>query len=411
VQLREVSQPVAAGLVTATVGFTSSFAVVLAGVTAVGASEREAASALLVLSVTMGLAAVALGLRYRMPISIAWSTPGAALLVTTGALDGGFATAVGAFALCGALLVLTGLVPALRAAVTAIPPALANALLAGALVSLCLAPVTAVVDEPAAAVPVVLVWAVLTRVARTWAVPGALAAALVAIAAVHDGPLRTYALAPQLALVGPRLDVAAVALGVGLYIVTMASQNIPGVAVLSTFGYRAPLRPALLVTGAGTLAGSVFGGHAINLAAISAALAAGPDAHPDPDRRWIASVTAGAAYIVMGCGAGVVTSVAALAPPGLVEAVAGLALLGTLGAALSGALADPRHRDAAVATFVVMVSGVSVAGIGAACWALVAGFALLLLLRQPRGRDRPGGARLQGDQDRPDRGPDAQGDP
>lgn len=381
-QLSAYSQPVAAGIVTAIVGFSSSFAVVLAGVRAVGAGEAQAASALLVLSVTMGLAAIGLGLRYRMPISIAWSTPGAALLVSTGSLDDGFAAAVGGFAICGALLFLTGVVPALRAAVTAIPSALANALLAGALVTLCLSPVDAVVDDPAAAVPVVLAWALLTRFARKWAVPGALATALVVIAISHDGALRADALAPQLAVVAPHVDLQGITLGVGLYIVTMASQNIPGVAVLSTFGYRAPLRPALIVTGAGTALGSVFGGHAINLAAISAALCAGPDADPDPDRRWIASVTAGIAYIVLGCGAGLVTSIAGIAPPGLIEAVAGLALLGTLGAALAGALADPTQRDAAVATFVVMVSGVSVLGIGSACWALVAGLALLVILRR-----------------------------
>lgn len=382
VQLRTYSQPVAAGLVTAIVGFTSSFAVVLAGLRAVGASEAQAASALLVLSVTMGLAAIGLGLRYRMPISIAWSTPGAALLVSTGGLDGGFAAAVGGFAICGALLLLTGVVPALRAAVTAIPSSLANALLAGALLTLCLSPVYAVVEDPEAAVPVVLAWALLTRFARKWAVPGALSTALVVIAFSHDGTLRADALAPQLAVVAPSITVPALTLGVGLYIVTMASQNIPGVAVLSTFGYRAPLRPALIVTGAGTALGSMFGGHAINLAAISAALCAGPDADPDPDRRWIASVSAGVAYILLGCGAGLVTSVAGIAPPGLIEAVAGLALLGTLGAALAGALSDPTQRDAAVATFAVMVSGVSVLGIGSACWALVAGLGLLMILRR-----------------------------
>lgn len=381
-QLRAYSQPVAAGLVTAIVGFTSSFAVVLAGLRAVGADEAQAASALLVLCVTMGLAAIGLGLRYRIPISIAWSTPGAALLVSSGGLDGGFAAAVGGFAICGVLLFLTGVVPALRAAVTAIPSSLANALLAGALLSLCLSPVQAVVSDPAAAVPVVLVWALLTRFARKWAVPGALATALAAIAFSHDGPLRADALTPQLTLVTPHLSLQAITLGLGLYIVTMASQNIPGVAVLSTFGYHAPLRPALIVTGAGTTLGSVFGAHAINLAAISAALCAGPDADPDADRRWIASVTAGVAYIGLGCGAGLVTSVAGIAPPGLIEAVAGLALLGTLGAALAGALSDPTQRDAAVATFAVMVSGVSVLGIGSACWALGAGLALLLILRR-----------------------------
>jgi benzoate membrane transport protein len=380
-----LAQPIAAGVVTAIVGFTSSFAVVIAGLRAVGASDRQAASGLFALCLTMGAAAILLGLRYRMPISVAWSTPGAALLVSTGRLPHGFATAIGGFALCGALLLLTGLVPALRAAVGAIPSALANALLAGALLSLCLAPVHSVVSDPAAGAPVVLTWAVLTRVARKWAVPGAMAVALAAVALSRHGPLPTRSLSPALALVAPHLNLQAITLGLALYIVTMASQNIPGVAVLAGFGYTAPMRPALVVTGVGTVLGAPLGGHAINLAAISAALCAGPDAEPDPDRRWIASVTAGCAYIVLGCGAGLVTSVASIAPAGLIEAVAGLALLGTLGGALSTALSDPAYRDGAVATFVVMVSGISVAGIGSACWALLVGIALLLVLRwRPR---------------------------
>ena len=382
-----LTQPIVAGLITATVGFTSSFAVVLAGLHAVGASDKQAASGLLVLCLTMGGAAVLLGLRYRMPISIAWSTPGAALLVSTGLLPGGFASAVCAFAVCGGLLLLTGVLPPLRRAVEAIPSALANALLAGALLGLCLAPVHSVVDDPAAGIPVVLTWAVLSAVARRWAVPGAMLTAILVIAISHSGPLPTSDLIPALSFQSAQVNLQAITLGLALYIVTMASQNIPGVAVLSTFGYTAPMRPALVVTGAGTALGASLGGHAINLAAISAALCAGPDAEPDPERRWIASVTAGGAYIVFGCAAGLVASLAAIAPAGLIEAVAGLALLGTLGASISAAMSDPGTREPAVATFVVMVSGIAVGGIGAACWALLAGLALMLVLRVrlPRG--------------------------
>jgi benzoate membrane transport protein len=378
------AQAVIAGFITATVGFSSSFAVVLTGLHAVGADPGQAASGLFVLCLTMGVAAIALSLRYRLPISIAWSTPGAALLASSGHLDHGFHSAITAFLLCGALLVLTGVLTPLRRLVNAIPAPIANALLAGALLELCVAPVHAVVHDAAAALPVVIVWAVLTRVNRRWAVPGAMGTALIAIALSHHPALQTNALAPHLVVTGSHLDLQAITLGFALYIVTMASQNIPGVAVLSTFGYRAPLRAALVTTGGGTLLGAAFGGHAINLAAISAALCAGPDAHPDKSRRWIASSTAGAVYVMFGCAAGVVTAIAAIAPTGLIEAVAGLALLPTLGAALASALEDLEYRDAAVATFAVMVSGISVAGIGSACWALLAGIVIAQINRVRR---------------------------
>ena len=172
----------------------------------------------------------------------------------------------------------------------------------------------------------------------------------------------------------------------------MASQNIPGISVLASFGYRAPLRPSLVATGAATVAGAPFGAHAINLAAITAALAAGPDAHPDPRRRWIASASGGAAYLVLGVAAGAATTLVAIAPPGLIEAVAGLALFGALGGALAAAAADAERREAAVVTFVVSASAITAAGISAPFWGLVAGLAYLGLQRvRPARRAPPDG--------------------
>jgi benzoate membrane transport protein len=162
----------------------------------------------------------------------------------------------------------------------------------------------------------------------------------------------------------------------------MASQNIPGTAVLRTFGYEPDLRPVLSTTGAASIAAAPFGGFAVNLAAITAALVAGPDAHPDPRRRWIASVAGGAAYFVLGLGAAFATAFVAASPPLLIEAVAGLALLGALGAALSAAMSDPETREAATITFAVTASGITALGIGGAFWGLVAGLALLLVLRR-----------------------------
>jgi benzoate membrane transport protein len=376
-----VVQPVLAGIVTALVGFASSFAVVLAGLRAVGADEQQATSGLLALCLVMGATAVTLGLRLRMPISIAWSTPGAALLATTGPVAGGFRAAVGAFLVTGVLILVVGFVPTLGRWIAAIPSPVASAMLAGVLLDLCLAPVHAVVEVPELAVPVVLTWAVLSRVARRWAVPAALVAAVAALALAGPGAsLAGVGLRPGLTVTPPAFTVSAVvSIALPLFLVTMASQNVPGMAVLAGYGYHPPLRPLLAGTGLATAAAAPLGGHAVNLAAITAALAAGPDADPDPARRWIASVTAGAGMVVLGLTAGLATALVALSPPVLIEAVAGLALLGALASALAAAVAAPDGREAAAVTFVVTASGIGVLGVGAAFWGLVAGGLMLLL--------------------------------
>jgi benzoate membrane transport protein len=375
-------QPVLAGVVTAVVGFASSFAVVLTGLRAAGADERQAASGLLVLCLTCGLLSLVLGLCHRIPIGIAWSTPGAALLISSGLPPGGFPAAVGAFLVCGVLVVVAGLMPAVGRLIALIPVPIASAMLAGVLVELCLAPVRALAEVPLLAAPVIAVWALVGRFARTWAVPAALVAATVAIGLT--GPsLGDVALAPAFVWTTPTFDLATVVgLGVPLFLVTMASQNVPGAAVLAQYGYRAPMRPILTTTGLATIASAPFGGHAVNLAAISAALAAGPDAHPDPRRRFIASVTAGVGLAVLGLGAGLATALLVLSPPVLIEAVAGLALLGALAGALSSAVSEPDRREAAAITFVVTAAGVGFLSIGAAFWGLLAGVGMNLLHRR-----------------------------
>jgi benzoate membrane transport protein len=379
------STPYVAGVVCAAVGFSSAFTVVLAGLRGVGADEHEAASGLLTVSVLMGILAIWLGLRTRMPISIAWSTPGAALLATAGPLTGGYAAATGAFILCGVLIVLAGLSGRLARVIAAIPLPLASAMLAGVVFPLCVAPVHAIVQIPDVAAPVIATWLILTRVARRWAVPAALVAAIVAVIVSEHPDLSGYTLTPALTFTTPSFHLAALlGVGVPLFIVTMASQNVPGMGVLRAFGYRPALRPILLSTGGATAAGAVFGGFAVNLAAISAALVAGPDGGEDRSRRWIGSVTAGCIYIVLGLGAALATAFVASSPPLLVEAVAGLALLGTLAGALTTALADPEFREAAIVTFVVPASGMTAFGISGSFWGLVAGAGVLALHGWPR---------------------------
>ena len=376
----ERSQPLVAGLISGLVGFMGAFAVVLAGLRAVGATEEQAASGLLVLSVSMGLVGIALSVRARTPIAVAWSTPGAALLVTTGVPEGGWPAAVGAFAVCGVLLALAGLWRPLGRLIAAIPAPIASAMLAGVLLTVCLAPARAAAESPAEALPVIAAWLLLWRLRPRWAVPGALLA--LAVVMVVGGSSVDGRLAPSLDATRPVFELSAVVrLAIPLFLVTMASQNVTGMAVLQSFGYRPDLRPVLLSTGLATSLIAPFGGHAINLAAITQALAAGPDAGPDTSRRWIAAATNGATVVVLGLGAGLATALASAAPAGLVDAVAGLALLGALTSSLAVALADTPDRDAAVITLVVAASAITVAGISAPFWGLVAGLGVRGLRR------------------------------
>ena len=383
---RDGGTHLAAGVVTALVGFTSAFAVVLGGLRAVGATPAQAASGLLAVTLAMGAATVLLAWRTRLPITVAWSTPGAALLATTGTAAGGWPEAVAGFVLCGVLLAAVGLWRRLERWVRLIPVPLANAMLAGVLVDLCLQPVLAVAERPLLVGPVVVVWLVLLRLAPRWATPAAIGLA-VAIAVASPGvrALDTSDLLPSLTWTTPQPSWSAVvSVAVPLFVVTMASQNIPGVAVLAGFGYAAPLRRVMLVTGAGTVLAAPFGGHAINLAAISAALAAGPEGGPDPRRRWRAAVVAGCGYVVLAVASAAVAAVALAAPAGLIAAAAGLALVGTLTASLGAAFGPAGHREAAAVTFLVTVSGVGVGGVSAAFWGLLAGIAVHLTLRAAR---------------------------
>jgi len=390
-----VSQPVTAGILTALVGFTSSSAVVLTGLRAVGASPADAASGLLALCAVQGVMMIWLGHRHRIPLVAAWSTPGAALLASTGVVQGGWPAAVGAFLVVAGLIVLTGLWPRLGRLIAAIPTPIAQAMLAGIVLELCLAPVRGFGSHPWAVGPILLTWLVLLRLAPKWAVPAAFLATLVVVAidVARNGGAHG-ALLPHLDMTMPAFTGAGLlSIAIPLYIVTMAGQNIPGVAVMASYGYEVPWRETMAVTGLATAATATFGGHALNLAAITASLSASPDADPSPARRWIASVTAGWVYFGLALVSTAFTTLVSAAPPDVIGAVAGVALLGTLSASLAGALSQPEGREAAAITFVVAASGLTFAGIGAAFWALAAGLLVrAVLTARPlgTGTGRPG---------------------
>jgi benzoate membrane transport protein len=387
--MEQQGRPVTAGVLSALVGFTSSSAVVLSGLRGVGASPAQAASGLLALCAVQGAVMIWLSRRHRIPLTVAWSTPGAALLASTGVVSGGWPAAVGAFLVVAALITVTGLWPRLGRLIASIPVPIAQGMLAGIVFDLCLAPVRGFAAHPWEVGPVLLAWLVLLRVAPKWAVPGAFAVTLAVVGidvARRGGTHGT--LLPHLDLTLPVFTGAGLlSIAVPLYIVTMAGQNIPGVAVMASYGYQVPWRQTMTATGLATAVTAAAGGHAVNLAAITASLAASPDADPDPARRWIASSTAGWCYLVLGLLSAGFTALASTAPADVIGAVAGLALLGTLASALSGALSVPEGREAAVITFAVAASGLTFLGVGAAFWALAAGLlvrtALTAHLKRP----------------------------
>ncbi len=384
-----IVQPIVAGLVGALTGFASTFVLVLAGLRAVGATPAEAASGLLTLCLCQAALAIILSLRHRMPLSFAWSTPGAALLIAAHATTHDFAAAIGAFVVCGILIVITGFWPALTRAITRIPTPIASAMLAGILFPICLAPVEASATVPLLALPIVIVWLILYGLAPRWAVPGALVVTVVVVGvSAGTGWLHGSLVAPQLTFVAPSFQpLVIVSLGIPLFLVTMAGQNVPGFAVLKTFGYENPPARTILV-GSGLLSagGALFGAHVVNLAALSAAIMAGPDSHTDKAKRWIATLTGGAAYLLLGVCAGLAASLVSATPPLLITTVAGLAMLGAFVSAIAASLEQPENRIVAIVTFLVVASGIVVAGIGSPFWGLLVGGVVMLWLTWNRRR-------------------------
>lgn len=375
------------GCLTAFVGFASSFAVVLQGLKGVGATDFEAASGLMALSVSMGFCAIALSVATRLPVSIAWSTPGAALLATTGVVEGGFSAAVGAFIICAVLIMIAGLFKPLGRAVASIPAPLANAMLSGVIIGLCFAPIKAIGFNPALGLPIILAWIVVGAFKRLFAVPAALLAFVLVMVFGVDIPSGaldsiSQSLKPPMEFVTPSFNLQAlISIALPLFIVTMASQNIPGIAVLKVNHYDPQPGPLFATTGFFSLLSAPFGGHAVNLAAITAAMCAGEDAHADPKRRYWAAIIGGVGYIILGLLAGVVTAFVALAPPILIQAVAGLALVGAFSGSAVAAFREPDTREAAAITFLITASGLSFGGISGAFWGLMAGGLMMVLTR------------------------------
>jgi benzoate membrane transport protein len=371
-----------AGFVAVLVGFTSSVAVVFAAAQALGATPAQTASWIWALGLAMGLCSLGLSLHYRQPVLVAWSTPGAALIAATQGVA--MSDAVGAFLLCGALIAVAGYSGLFERVMDRIPMAIAAALLAGVLARFGLDAVLATRSAPVLVLAMAAAYLAGKRWWPRYAVPGVLLAGVAVAAArgqLHLGDVQAGLAMPV--WTSPTWSASTLlGIGVPLFVVTMASQNLPGVAAQRASGFRIPVSPVVGATGIATLLAAPFGGFTVNLAAITAAICMGPEAHEDPKRRYTASVMAGFFYLAVGLAGGTVAALLAAFPRELVVAVAGLALMGTIGGGLAAALKDEQHRDAATLTFLVTLSGLSMAGIGSAFWGVVAGGLALLALRR-----------------------------
>ncbi|WP_254445983.1 benzoate/H(+) symporter BenE family transporter [Ruegeria sp. HKCCD7255] len=379
-------QTVSTGLVVAIVGFFSSFPIVLQGLSAMGASPVQAASGLMSAAIAMGLAAIALSLFYKLPISVAWSTPGAALLAVSAAPAQGYSAAIGAFLCAGALTVLAGLWKPLGRLAAAIPTSLAQAMLAGVLLPLCLVPFKAAVEIPWQALPVILTWFIAGRFNRLFAVPAAVVAAAIIVSLNANGAqLLPDRMITTPIWTAPSFSVAsAIGIGVPLFIVTMATQNIPGVAVMRSFGFNPVAGRLFSSVGAASMLSAPFGAPATCLAAITAAMCSNEDSHPDPAQRYWSAVMAGVFYCLFGVFAVAITSFAAHADPLLMGTLAGVALIGVLASAIHAALDVPTEREAAILTLAITASGITVFGLGAAVWGLLAGGIAYLVTHRMR---------------------------
>jgi benzoate membrane transport protein len=375
-----------AGFVAVLVGFTSSVAIVFQAATSLGATPAQVSSWMWALGLGMGLCTLLPSLWLRQPVMVAWSTPGAAVLATAGIAGGfGMAEATGAFIVCAVLITLFGITGWFEKLLSRIPMPIASALLAGVLTRFGLDAFVALKSAFALVLLMLAAYLVGRRLWPRYAVPGVLAAG-VAFAAVsgqlHLGGVHWGLTVPV--FTAPEFSWrATVSLALPLFVVTMASQNLPGVAAIRAAHYDVPISKIVTLTGVATLVLAPFGAFALNLSAITAAICMGREAHPDPEKRYMAAATCGLIYCVIGLFGAAVTGVLTAFPRELVVAIAGLALLGSIGGGLALALKEEAYREAALITFLVTLSGVSLAGIGSAFWGVVAG-ALALFVQQWR---------------------------
>ncbi|WP_153111189.1 benzoate/H(+) symporter BenE family transporter [Propionivibrio limicola] len=369
---------ISAGFIAVLVGYTSSAAIVFQAAAAAGGSAAHISSWLLALGLGMGATCIGLSLRFRSPVLTAWSTPGAALLAT--ALVGlPMGEAIGAFMFASALFLLCGVTGWVETFMKHVPKSLAAAMLAGVLLRFGLGVFLSLASQLGLVAAMLAIYLVGRRFNSRYTIPLTFLGGLVW--AGLGGTIHVEALALQFArpvFTSPEFSFSTlIGVGIPLFIVTMSSQNVPGIAVLRANGYPTPVSPLIGWTGLTGLLLAPFGGFSFNLAAITAAICMSPEADPNPQRRYLAAVWAGIFYVMTGLLGATVANLFTALPKELVAAIAGIALLGTIGNSLSAALTESKERDAAVMTFLVTASGLTLFGIGGAFWGLLAGLVVL----------------------------------
>lgn len=387
-----------AGITTGLVGFLSSFVIVIAMMQNLGATDGQIASGLLVVCFAIGITTLFLSYTSKAPITIAWSTPGAALIAGAFAAGEGdsemISRAMGAFIVAGILLIATGLIKPLAALVSRIPSEIAQAMLAGFLLAYCTEPMLVLASEPWLAGPVIVVWLLALWLAPRWAIPAAFVASCVVIALnFNTEAVEGISILPHLEFVMPSIDGAAIVnIALPLYLVTMASQNLPGLAILKAYHYKLPWKRSMVTTGFMSSIIAPLGGLTINLAAISAALSAGSESGVEHLKRWRSAMWSGYTYITIGLFCSAVVVIISAAPSEVFGTLAGLALVGTFAGSVAGAWKNPAEhsRMPAAVTFIIAASGVTIFGIGAAIWSIAGGLIVrgIILARKQAQEDK-----------------------
>jgi benzoate membrane transport protein len=370
---------ITSAVVAALVGFGSTIAIIIAAAQAVGADAAQTSSWVAALCLSMATTSAILSVRYRIPVVTAWSTPGAALIAASSGIS--IHAAVGSFLLAGGLIVLAASVKPFGRLIERIPTSIAAAMLAGVLIRFVMAVFESAQGAPGLVLPLVGLFLVARLLNPALAVLAVLFVGLgLAFAGGLAQPISSDLSLSSLTLIAPAWEPAAlIGLGLPLFLVTMASQNLPGFAVLRASGYTPPSRPILAVTGLSSIVSAFFGAHTSNLAAISAAICTGPDTHPDPTKRWMVGPFYAMSYLLFAAFSAALIGLIAALPPELIKTVAGLALMGAFAGAMSSALSDEAKRFPAVLTLVVTASGLTLFGIGSAFWGLTAGLIALSL--------------------------------
>ncbi|QRG66733.1 benzoate/H(+) symporter BenE family transporter [Brevibacillus choshinensis] len=381
------------GLIATMVSYAGPLLIVFQAAKAASLSDALLSSWIWAISIGSGVTAIVLSIRYRTPVITAWSTPGAVLLVTSLSVYS-YGDAIGAYLFSAVVITLLGVSGLFSTIMRYVPPAITTAMLAGILLSFGVQVFVSMQQLPALALPMMISYLLAKRWSPRYAVVLSLLVGLLTAFLLNRFELAGI----QIAIVEPVFTMPAfsldaiIGLGIPLCIVTMASQNAPGIGVLQADGYDTPTSPLITTTGAASLLLAPFGAHGINLAAITAAICTGKEAHPDPAKRYIAGIACGAFYLVFGMFGATIASVFSAFPKELIAVIAGLALFGSLGSSLASAMSEATQRESALITFLVTISGITIGGIGSAFWGLVAGVITNALLagdvRRWLGRNR-----------------------